>query len=181
MFAAVLLFAGGCNDFITYQVWDGAPKIAPEEVSVEARRKVTFTVEGGRPPYLFEVAAGGGEIAADGEQAVYTAPSAVGSALVRVTDNLGGRAEARVTVVAPPPPLKIAPAKVDVWLGGRAQFRASGGEPPYRFSVLSGGGSIGAGSGAYKAPVRVTTAVIQVTDRRGDTRQATVVVHFWPW
>ncbi len=46
-------------------------------------------------------------------------------------------------------------------------FSASGGTPPYTFSIQSGGGSINATTGLYTAAAGVGSATILVTDTRG--------------
>lgn len=174
------LLLAGCEDFIAYQVWDGVPTIEPQAATLVSSETRTFVASGGRPPYRFAIVSGGGELAVDGARARYTAPDSPGAAVIEVTDELGGRAQARVTVQgeAPPPPpaLKIAPASADVTTGGTVDFQASGGVPPYTFSIVSGEGTIDAESGLYTAPGDPTEAEVQVTDAQQATARATVQV-----
>jgi hypothetical protein len=175
------LLLAGCEDFITYQVWDGVPTIEPQAITLDSRETHTFVVSGGKPPYRFAIVSGGGELAVDGARALYTAPGSPGAAVIEVTDELGGRAQARVTVQgeAPPPPppaLKISPTSASLKTGETVDFQASGGTPPYAFSIVSGEGTIDAASGLYTAPDSPAEAVVQVADAQQATARATVQV-----
>jgi hypothetical protein len=72
--------------------------------------------------------------------------------------------------------LQIIPVAATLYVGTTFAFSASGGSPPYSFSVLSGGGSIDADSGLYTAPLTPASAQIQVQDSQGATSQATATV-----
>jgi hypothetical protein len=72
--------------------------------------------------------------------------------------------------------LQISPLAVTMGVGATCDFLASGGSPPYSFAVVSGSGSIDAGSGLYTAPDLPDSAIIQVLDSKGTTSQATVTV-----
>ncbi len=72
--------------------------------------------------------------------------------------------------------LQISPLAVTLSVSATCDFLASGGSPPYSFAVVSGSGSIDAGSGLYTAPAFPDSAVIQVQDSKGATRQATATV-----
>ena len=162
-------------------MWEGQPSIAPEEAAVEVGRKLAFEAAGGRPPYRFELASGGGELAVSGARAEYTAPAATGPAVIRVTDELGGRAEARVTVLPPPPPLAISPKVADVWLGGSVQFRAVRGRAALRLLREIRPGLDRRGERELQASILPGTSVVQVTDRRGGTSLARVTVKVLPF
>ncbi len=71
-------------------------------------------------------------------------------------------------------PLAISPASTTVSSNGTIQFSASGGVPPYTFSILSGVGSINSSSGLYTAPATPGTTYVLVTDKQGSTAKATV-------
>lgn len=60
--AALLLLVLGCEDFITYQVWDGVPTIEPQAITLDLRETRTFVASGGKPPYRFAIVSGGGSI-----------------------------------------------------------------------------------------------------------------------
>ena len=71
-------------------------------------------------------------------------------------------------------PLAISPSSTTVSSNGTIQFSASGGVPPYTFSILSGVGSINSSSGLYTAPATPGTTYVLVTDKQGSTAKATV-------
>lgn len=70
--------------------------------------------------------------------------------------------------------LAISPSSTTVSSNGTVQFSASGGVPPYTFSIISGVGTINASSGLYTAPAVPGTTYILVTDNQGSTARATV-------
>jgi hypothetical protein len=74
--------------------------------------------------------------------------------------------------------LQITPLNATVSVGKTCDFSASGGSPPYIFSVVSGYGSINANSGLYTAPVFPSNDVIQVQDKNGATSQAVATVTY---
>ncbi len=67
--------------------------------------------------------------------------------------------------------LEITPLNPTVPVGLTCKFSASGGQPPYTFSVLphAGMGSINPNSGLYTAPASPTNDTIQVQDSNGAT------------
>lgn len=71
--------------------------------------------------------------------------------------------------------LEITPGLKTLHLHQTQQFIASGGYPPYEFSLLSGVGSISS-AGLYTAPGSIGTATVRVTDSMGATRDALVVI-----
>jgi hypothetical protein len=73
-------------------------------------------------------------------------------------------------------PLSISPAAVTVPLNGTSTFTATGGQPPYSYSVASGTGTIDAGTGLYTAPGTACTETVRVTDNAGGHSDATVYV-----
>lgn len=74
-------------------------------------------------------------------------------------------------------PLTISPAVDGVLVGGTADFAASGGTPPYSFTVLSGGaGGKVTSSGVYTAPSQSGTDTVQLADKVGLISDATITV-----
>ncbi|MFP5518734.1 MAG: OmpA family protein [Bdellovibrionia bacterium] len=59
-------------------------QFVPDQVDVIADQKVQLNVEGGEPPYVFDVVEGGGRVDESGGE--YRAPSEAGFVRVRVTD-----------------------------------------------------------------------------------------------
>ena len=70
------------------------------------------------------------------------------------------------------PQLLISPTTATVPANGSTTFSASGGVPPYTYSITSGPGTINAGTGLYTAPASPGVAVIQVKDKQGTTATA---------
>ena len=93
----------------------------------------------------------------------YTA-NQVGSALVQVTDDALATDTATVTVETLP--LQITPDFINLQYNAGFDFNASGGQPPYVFSILTAGdsGAIVADTGVYTAPATAGTITIQVAD-----------------
>jgi hypothetical protein len=72
-------------------------------------------------------------------------------------------------------PLSISPISATLLVDTTCVFTASGGNPPYIFSIQSGGGTIDTDSGIYNAPLTPGSAVIQVRDDNGDTSEAEAI------
>lgn len=138
---------------------------------VAPRERLALEAKGGAPPYRFSFAPGSpasGEGATLSEAGEYQAGArGLAQDLVRVSDASGAVAEARLNVG---PPLAITPALSAIAPGGRVTFTASGGKPPYVFSLPDGGTLPG---GEYDAPPpgdRVES--ITLTDATGDALAA---------
>ena len=145
--------------------------------SVDAGQMLTFTASGGTPPYTFSVFAGGGSIIA--LTGVYTAPLSAGTATVRVTDSVLATSDSSVAI-NPPAPLQISPTSLYLVTGGQTAFSATGGIPPYSYSVLTGGagGTVNSVSGLYTAPAVAGSDTVRVTDAASHTSDAPVTIYF---
>jgi len=73
-----------------------ALKLSPASVTVIESQSVQFTVTGGNPPYTIKVFSGGGSVSGS----TYTAPSAIGSAVVTVSDTNGTSQASLITIVS---------------------------------------------------------------------------------
>lgn len=76
-------------------------------------------------------------------------------------------------------PLSVSPSETTVTVGGQVQFEATGGSPPYVFSVAVNRvvGTIDSSLGLYTAPSESTYNQILVTDATGNSVTATVTVN----
>lgn len=177
LWALVLLAVVGCDNFVSYRLWDGKPRFLPYPGIKGVGETVTLTVEQGKRPYSFALVAGKGSIQAVGDSQVeYSAPAAPTLARIRVTDALASSAEAEIQVVGDS--LVITPSPVDdLQVGESVTLAASGGAPPYAFSLVAGDGAVDANSGVYTAPGVPTAATVRVTDSLNDTADA--VIHVW--
>ncbi len=72
-------------------------------------------------------------------------------------------------------PLSISPISATLLVNTKCVFTATGGSPPYVFSVQSGGGTIDADSGIYSAPATPGSALIQVRDDQGAVSEAEAI------
>jgi hypothetical protein len=71
---------------------------------------------------------------------------------------------------------RIVPAAASLPVSAVFNFSAQNGTPPYLWSVVSGLGSIDAGSGVYTAPAVAGNATIQAADATGATSSATLSI-----
>jgi hypothetical protein len=78
-------------------------------------------------------------------------------------------------------PLAISPGAVTLLVGESFSFSASGGVPPYTYSVTSGCGVVTPGTSEFVAPATPETDCVRVTDSVNGTREAEInVVAFGP-
>jgi hypothetical protein len=151
--------------------------INPPSANVAPGGAQTFAASGGAGfgyAYSFQTNASGGTINASTGQ--YTAgPAGNTTDVVKVTDGVGGTATATVNVSAS---LAINPPTGNVPPRGTLSFSASGGNPPFSFSLAANAsGATITPSGAYKAgPSGGGTDIVRVTDASGATRSANVTV-----
>ncbi|MFZ5440271.1 MAG: kelch repeat-containing protein [Myxococcota bacterium] len=156
----------------------GALGITPGAVPVAPRGSVTFTASGGSGTgYTWELLTNnsGGGITAAG---VYTAgPTPQVQDTVRVTDSLGARALATITVGAG---VGVTPAMVTLAPRATRVFLASGGSNmglTFALTTNGSGGSVDASSGAYLAGATGnTTDVVTATDSLGNSGTALITV-----
>lgn len=135
----VVLFAlTGCKDLALPEVSSLAIE-APRD-TVAPRQKLELTALSGAPPYVFSFAPNGkdsGELASISKEGLYQAGErGLTQDTVRVTDSVGSTADVLITVGAP---LSLTPPLSVVAPGGRVRFVATGGLPPWTFSLEDGG------------------------------------------
>lgn len=129
----------------------------PGDFSIVINKTQQIQNSGGLSPYSYEVTAGAGTINSSG---LYTAPSTTGTAQVTVKDSLNRTKVLNINIV---PELSLVAANINVTANKTLQFTASGGLPPYSYSVVSGGGEISS-TGLYTAGNNAGTATIKVKD-----------------
>ena len=125
------------------------------------------------------MSSGNGTIVPGGtaDEGDYTASASTGSETVRVLDSIGIAGYANIMVIDPAfNPLVILPGALTLSTNDSFSFTASGGVPGYTFDIVSGGGSIDAGTGAFIAPGSSGSVTVRVTDADTTTRNATVSV-----
>ncbi len=148
--------------------------ISPSSRVLYVNETFTFSTTGGAPPFSFSVVSGSGSInSTTGE---YTAPASPDTAVVRVTDSIGGTSDANVTIYSGVA-LSLSPSSKILYVNDTFTFSASNGTTPYTYSVVSGGGSINSTTGEYTAPASPDTAVVRVTDALGAIREANVEIY----
>lgn len=146
--------------------------ITPATAYVTLDNDYVFDFTGGVPPGTYTVVAGGG-LFVDSAVGTYTAPSANGSATVRVTDALGHTSDATVTIYTG---LTITPTTKTMGVGTNQTFTGAGGVGALTYAMYSGTGTINSSTGVYTAPGTAGTDVVQVSDTIGNVATATITV-----
>ncbi len=141
-------------------VTDSSLTVTPHIATMPADQvNVTFTASGGQPAYQWSLTdAGLGALQASGTTAVYTRNANAGAHFIRVTDALGNRAEAAI-MQEPPVAVELNAVATPATLandGDQAVLTASGGTPPYQWSVtdIALGSITGATTGNNTAYMR---------------------------
>jgi hypothetical protein len=151
--------------------------ISPSSASVNTGGPQAFSVSGGTPPYSYSIATNNSGGTINASSGAYTAGTKGGvTDTVQVTDSAGNTSRSTVTVRGP---LAISPTSASVATGATRAFSASGGSPPYTFSLASNnsGGTMNASSGVYSAGTKIgVTDTVRVTDSAGSTSNAAVTI-----
>ncbi|MDZ4676554.1 MAG: hypothetical protein SGI74_03510 [Oligoflexia bacterium] len=72
--------------------------------------------------------------------------------------------------------VSITPTTITINTNTQQVFTALGGASPYKYSILTGGGTIDGTSGIYKSAASPATVIVQVTDSAGSSALSTVTV-----
>lgn len=120
----------------------------------------------GLAPYTYSLASGIGSVSTSG---LYTAPATVGNAVVRVTDSFGSEVLALIFIVNQ---VQVTPSTLQITTTGVQGFSASGGTPPFTFSVPFGSGSVDS-TGLFTA-ASPGTSIVRVTDSSSQYTDAVV-------
>jgi hypothetical protein len=141
-------------------------KIAPTELTISVDSQYFFTVNGGVPPYGFQVLSGLGSI--DSSKGFYLSGPTTGSAQIRVTDAKGLIQDAVVNIKSR---LILSPDQQIIEGGGTVNLTASGGLGPYQISLASGEGILTTVDSTHASLITTTRAgIVQVeaTDSIGN-------------
>jgi hypothetical protein len=143
--------------------------LSPSTFFTSVNHQVQLIASGGATPYVFSVLSGAGNI--DSSTGLFTASTSAGGVIVRVTDSAGATADSNLTVNSV---LAINPTSISLVVNANTIFSASGGVAPYTYSIVSGGGSVDATTGAFVAPAAAGATVVRVSDVLGDSADANV-------
>ena len=130
----------------------------------------TLTAAGGQTPYVFSIVLGAGSV--DSSSGLFTASATAGTTVVEVTDAHGSTAKSSLQIIV----VAFVHASASVDSGTTTAQSATGGAPPYTYSVLTGGGSINA-SALFAAPAGPEMVMLKVTDSKGATAQESITVN----
>jgi alpha-tubulin suppressor-like RCC1 family protein len=145
-------------------------KITPQQIYLDLNATHQFTANGGREPYSFVIQNGAGSITSNG---LYTAPAAATDATVMAIDADGETAFAIVNVAAA---LTLGPSGITLGPNQPQTFSASGGFPPYTYTLIAGGGSMDSVSGDFISPGVASAILVKVTDNFGNEAFASASV-----
>jgi hypothetical protein len=153
--------------------------VSPSALSIYTGTFISLTGAGGQSPYTYTLTSpigGSGEILVG---STYTAPSdTTGTALITVTDSDLDSAVAMITVLsAATTPLSISPVSVNLNLNGSMDFSATGGTPPYSYTLVAATGGTGESleGATYTAPSDMTgSATVRVSDSDSNSADASI-------
>lgn len=144
--------------------------ISPTAGTLAVSNTLQFEAKNAANPVSYLVLSGPASIDDSG---LLTAGSDAGTVVVQAEDALSRTAQATITIN---PALEISPTSGTLAVNQVQDFSASGGVPPYSYSIVSGGGSILASSGRFTAPSAAADVVLRVTDSLLNTAEASVTV-----
>ncbi len=136
----ILLEDRGCRDEASATVTVvEAPRIVPAHITLGRGESVSFTGEGGSGTYAFALATNGSGGTVDAATGAYTAGTATGRDVVRLSDTeLGATADAIVEVVDDPS-LRVTPGEWAIPLGGEIALPVQGGSGEFDVTVTGPG------------------------------------------
>jgi len=159
----------------------GPVAITPTTLTLPVGGTKDFGTIGGVPPFTFSFVDNQSDGTIDSNSGLYTAGAFGGQIdIVRVTDAVSTTSDAFISVVSTP--LLIWPKETTVVVNDNVTFTATGGLPPYTFSMVNNesGGSIDP-DGTYMAGTTSSaTDTVIVTDSADSTSSATVTVSAAP-
>ena len=162
--------------------------VTPESASIPVNGSVTLTASQGSAPYTWAPSASGMVNTLDSNKGIgsFTATDTTGVITLTVKDSNGYTGVAYIQVTNSN--LTISPVTKSLIEGATLPFTASGGVPPYTFSVAPFSapasdpglslptGTISNTNGIYTAPPEQTNDQVIVTDSAGNTAKSIVSV-----
>ena len=140
--------------------------ISPSSKVLAVQNSMRFSATGGDGNYLFSIVEGQGTL--DAVTGDYIAPTAPGSATVRVTDGSLASADAVITINEA---LSVSPNSIQLLNPpGASEFlpAPSGGVPPYSYRITSGAGQVDASTGRFTHPLDTGESIVQISDDFGN-------------
>lgn len=147
--------------------------LSPLDVTMAVSDTQNFTATGGYGALTFSIVSGLGSIDSSG---VFTASASGGPVVIRVEDTIGNSIDANIDVVST---LTISPQTLNLPVFSTAKFTSILGTAPYTYSVLSGTGSVVAGTGVYTGQATAGVGTVQLEDAATNTSVATIT-HITP-
>jgi alpha-tubulin suppressor-like RCC1 family protein len=134
--------------------------VMPNSLILGFSEQYQLSLSGGQSPYNWQIISGQGAITSTG---LFSAGNSVSNTLVRVTDGLGNKADAIISVVDKP---KLGPRPAKVAIIDQKQLVVTGGTAPFAYSKIAGEGSVSI-TGLYTPPTSISQTIIRVTDAYG--------------
>lgn len=125
--------------------------------NVYVNQTAQFTATNGLPPFTYRISNGSGGVNNSG---LFTAPGVATVASVEVTDSMGTKATANISVYGE---FAVTPMTKNLVTGATQQISVSGGKSPYTYEVLSGPGAVTNG-GLFVAAGIDGDVVVEVKD-----------------
>ncbi|MBF0102329.1 MAG: VWA domain-containing protein [Desulfobacterales bacterium] len=148
--------------------------LTPSNATISTKDSVSFSVKGGKEPYVWAVVGEGVLDVYEGSTVSYSPTKRTGMSKVMVIDNAGASTEAQIQVIGS---MMITPSEVSLVPKSTQQFSVAGGTGTYKWSATQGNIST---TGLYTAPDLFGTYTITVTDDSGNEGSATVSVGNYP-
>lgn len=140
-------------------------------ITLAVNNNITVTASGGSPNYLYTSVSG----AIDSNTGLYIAPTQSGTDTITITDSVGSSVQIVVTIN---PALELNSS--NVVLGKQSQhtynFSASGGVPPYTYTLQGTNGTVDPTLGVYSVGTAIGDETLVVTDSFGNTISAIIKI-----
>lgn len=155
--------------------------VSPAAPAVAPGGTISFSVSGGVAPYYYSVISPASPTGGYFTGNLYTAPATLATnplaVTVEISDSAGNTTEIGIGVTTTGvSTLAISPTLPTVAPNGQLTFSATGGTPPYSFTVLTANGGAFTGAVYTAPPTAMTNVIVQVTDAASDIAQTSITV-----